>query len=279
MTTDSIDLPAYLARIGYDGPTGAPPTLATLQRVQICHACSVPFENLDVLLLRGINLDMESVQRKIVSERRGGYCFEQNGLLLAALDAMGFAVEGLSARVRVAAAREFMPARTHLFGRVTLDGVPWLVDVGLGSLTPTGPIRMDTAEPQATPHEPRRIVPADGAHVGNGMATWFHQALLGDQWQDVCEFTGERMPAIDRQVSNWWTSTNPQSKFRLNIMAAIASHDGTRHAIATREYTHRRGAEILEREVIGSRERLLVVLTERFGLVMPGESVFGIEGL
>jgi N-hydroxyarylamine O-acetyltransferase len=69
-----IDLDAYCQRIGYGGPRTA--TLATLRTVQFCHVCTIPFENLDILLGRRIAIDFPSVERKLIRDRRGGYCFE-----------------------------------------------------------------------------------------------------------------------------------------------------------------------------------------------------------
>jgi N-hydroxyarylamine O-acetyltransferase len=232
-----MNLEAYLARIGYRGPRV--PTLAVLRDVVCAHARSIPFENLDVLLGRGISLDDEAVERKLVHDRRGGYCFEQNSLLLRALTALGFSAAPLSARVRVNQPPGVIPPRTHLFLRVELDGVPWLADVGIGGLSPTGPFRLDA--------------------IGI----------------DVCEFTLEEMPAIDRELSNWWTSTHPQSRFRQNLIAGLARPDGTRVSILNREFTHRRGAEVLERFEFADADHLLMVLAERFGLVFPAGTRFG----
>ncbi len=284
MTVDQVDLGAYFARIGFEQAGAVSPTLETLRRIQFCHACTIPFENLDVLLGRDIRLDMQSVQSKLIASKRGGYCFEQNGLLLYVLRAIGFDVTPHSARVRIAVTRDTTPPRTHLFCRVMLDGTPWLADVGVGGLTPTGPIRMDTDARQETPHEPRRVVRERGPH---GEA-FFHQVLLrtesGEAWHDVCEFTGEAMPEIDREVANWWTSTNPESKFRKNIMAALARENGTRHTLATREYTMRQGGTVLERIAVESLEQLLAILAQRFGLIVDGRTGtetalnFGIDG-
>ena len=79
------------------------PTLDTLRGLVFAHATSVPFENLDVLLGRGVSLADDDVERKLVTDRRGGYCFEQNSLLLRALSALGFEATPLSARVRLQA--------------------------------------------------------------------------------------------------------------------------------------------------------------------------------
>jgi len=93
-----FDLDAYLRRIGASGPLrqASPETLAVLHEA---HATAVPFENLDILQGRPISLELDALQAKIVAGRRGGYCFEQNTLFRAALEAVGFVVTSLAARV------------------------------------------------------------------------------------------------------------------------------------------------------------------------------------
>ncbi len=279
MSFTNFNLPAYLTRIGCEHLAGAAPTLDTLKQIQLSHACSIPFENLDVLLGAPIVLDIESVQRKLVAARRGGYCFEQGTLMEAALSAMGFEVAGLSARVRVSAGRAFTPTRTHLFCRVTIDEVPWLVDVGVGSQSATAPVRMDTSDVQDTPHDTRRIVPDDDPSTDTGIARMFHQVKHDSEWIDVCDFTGETMPMVDREVANWWTSTSPDSKFRTHLMAARAERDGTRHSLSATGYSHRRGGETLTTEPIESNGRLLTILADVFGLVMPKGTEFPRESV
>jgi len=270
---ESIDLAAYLARIGLDGTSTLCPTLDTLRSVLMAHACSIPFENLDVLLKRPMRLDQPSLRRKLVVQRRGGYCFEQNTLLLEVLQAMGFQARGLSARVRFAASRDETPSRTHLFCEVTLDGERWIADVGVGGLTPTAPIRIDTETPQETPHDTRRVQrDRDTGH-------WFHQIHLPDGWRDVCEFTGEEMPMIDRQVAHWWTSTSPESKFRQSIMGAIAQPDGSRRILSTRQFTIRNHGQEIEKIHIQSSGQLLTILSEQFGLDFDCDTLFGVDGL
>lgn len=261
----SPDLDAYFARIGYAGPRE--PTLATLHAIAGHHAAAIPFENLDVLLNRPPRLDPSSLEAQLVHARRGGYCFQQNGLLLHILGTLGFAVRPLSARVRLQRPRDFIPPRTHLFVRVELAAGPWIVDCGVGSFSLTAAIRLVEDLEQATPHEPRRIVREGGS--------FFHQVKVGGEWTDVCEFTGEEMPLIDRELANWWTSTNPASGFRQRLTAARAGLDGTRRAILNREFTHRRGPEILTQREIASPEELLDVLAEHFGLHFPAGTRFG----
>src|SRR5262249_29151135 len=124
-----LDLAAYLERIQYRGDPR--PDVTTLHDLHLAHATHVPFENLDVLLGRPIRLDLDSLQAKIVRGRRGGYCFEQNVLLAAVLEHVGFRVDRLAARVRYRA-QHVLP-RTHMLLRVEVEGRSWMCDVGFGS--------------------------------------------------------------------------------------------------------------------------------------------------
>ena len=262
------DLDAYFARTGYTGPRA--PTLETLHAIAWHHATSIPFENLDVLLGRGINLDPAAVERKLVREKRGGYCFEQNSLLLHVLGALGYRVTPLSARVRIQRPRDFTPPRTHLFVRVELAGEPWIVDAGIGSLSLTSAIRLALDVEQTTPHDTRRVVREGGVY--------FHQVKFGAEWTDVCEFTGEEMPVIDRELANWWTSTNPESKFRQNLMVGRAAPDGLRRAVLNHEFVVRRGGEVIEQRAIANPDELLAILAGNFGLHFPAGTRFGPPG-
>ena len=123
-----MDVDAYLRRIEYDGPRQ--PSAATLRDLHRQHLFTVPFENLDIPLGTPISLDLQRIYDKIVTRRRGGFCYELNGLFAELLRAIGFQVEMLSARVR----REdggFGPEFDHMLLKVELDK-PWLVDVGFG---------------------------------------------------------------------------------------------------------------------------------------------------
>ncbi|MFN7915034.1 MAG: arylamine N-acetyltransferase [Vicinamibacterales bacterium] len=264
-----VDLDAYFRRIGYGGPV--PLTVETLHDIMDAHVRAVPFENLDVLLGRGIDLAPEAVDRKILDHRRGGYCFEQNSLLLRVLQTLGFDVTPLSARVRWQRPRDFTPARTHLFLRVVISDVPWVADVGVGALSLTSAIRFDVEGEQATRHEPRRIVFEDGRY--------FHQARLGDAWHDVLEFTGEVMPPIDRELGNWYTSTHPQSHFRARLVAARALPDGGRLTLVNRELTRRPRSGEAQVSIVESPRALVEVLGREFGLEFPPDTVFPCSGL
>lgn len=268
MPPPAPDLDAYFARIGYQGRRD--PVLATLNAIAAHHAAAIPFENLDVLQDLVPKLDLDSLERQLVRNRRGGYCFQQNGLLLHVLEALGFKVTPLAARVRLQQPREFIPPRTHLFVRVDLADEPWMVDCGIGGFSLTAAIRMAEELEQPTPHETRRIT-RDGARL-------IHQVQLKGQWEDVYDFNGEEMPHIDREMGNWWTSTHPESGFRQRLTVARAGLDGTRRSIQNREFTWRRGAEILERCDIDSSAGLIEVLARHFDLHFPAGTRFGSPG-
>ena len=263
-----IDLDAYFARIGYGGSRA--PTLATLNAVMAAHVQTIPFENLDVLLGRPIDVTLPAIEAKLVHARRGGYCFEQNALLLAVLSQLGFTARPLSGRVRYQRPREFTPPRTHLFVRVELEE-SWLADVGVGGLSLTSALRLAETGPQVTPHETRRLL-REGGLI-------YHQVLFDDQWHDVYELTLEEMPEIDRVVANWYTSAHPASTFRSRLTAARALPEGGRVNVLNRELALRWRGGRSERRVIETPDELLGVLDEHFGLVFPAGTRFQCDAL
>ncbi len=261
-------LDRYFARIGYAGPRQA--NLAALHALTAAHTQSIPFENLDVLLGRGIDIHDDAIFDKLVERRRGGYCFEQNGLLLCVLRELGFEVTPLSARVRLDRPRDDTPPRTHMFLRVELDGQAWFTDVGVGGASLTSAIRFEPGLEQSTPHETRRIVHEHGR--------LFHQVRFGAQWADVYEFTGEAMPFIDREVGNWYTSTHPQSHFRNRLIVARAAERGRRFTVLNDTLKIREHDGHAAVHPIESADRLLALLAERFGLHFPPGTRFDVLG-
>jgi len=256
-----MNLEKYLQRIRHEGSIAC--DLSALRSIVFAHATSIPFESLDPVSGVAVSLDINAIFDKLVRRRRGGYCFEQNALLAAALREVGFSVDELSARVTYNTPAGVTPPRTHVFLAVTIDDTRWLADCGLGGSTPTGLMELDRiGDEQPMLGETRRIVPINGRLV----PTLVQQVRHGDDWNDVCEFTGETMPKIDQEMGNWWTSTHPESKFRKKIIVALVNRDGTRQSIVNNEFLHRRSAEILERIEIMSRDQLGDLLRERFGI-------------
>ncbi len=257
-----IDLDGYFARIGYSGTTE--PTLATLNGLALAHVIAIPFENLDVLLGRDIDLELSAIERKLVGARRGGYCFEQNRLFLAALGQLGYTVRPISARVRYGRPREYTPPRTHMFLEVAFDQ-KYLIDVGIGSMSLTSALVLAEQGRQETTHEPRRLLRENGLI--------YHQVWFDESgWTDICEFTGEDMPEIDRIVGNWYTSKHPRSSFRAKLQAARATATG-RISLLDHQLTIRTPGHV-EKHVWTTQAELRELLATRFGLQFSAETEF-----
>jgi N-hydroxyarylamine O-acetyltransferase len=209
-------LPRYLARIGYAGPVA--PTFAVLAAVQAAHIAAIPFEAIDALTGAGIDISAAAIDAKLIGQRRGGYCFEQNALFLRALLAIGFEAEGLLGRVRWMLPDDAPPTpRTHMVVRVRLDGRPWLADVGFGAAVPPAPLAMDSEEPQPTRHESYRVV-----RHGD---VWQVAALIEGEWRTLYRLDPASPPAIDYEIGNWYTSAHPDSHFRHQLIAARTTAD------------------------------------------------------
>lgn len=267
------DLEAYLSRIGYRGSRA--PTLETLHAISLAHTQSIPFEALDALLGIGIDLDPQAIEDKLVHRSRGGYCFEQNTLLLNMLATLGYRVQPISARVRFGRPRELVTPRTHMLVRVEFGERfgedSWLADCGIGGASLTSAIRLVLDDEQSTHHEPRRLVSAgywDGLVRRSPDAVVYHQVKFGAEWHDVAELTLEEMPPIDREVGNWYTSTHPESTFRQRLMVARAT-ENSRLTLLNRELTRRGPDGVGHTRQIGSPDELLQVLYEEFGLSFP----------
>lgn len=251
----SVDLDAYLVRIGHAGPTA--PTLETLRALVAAHIAAIPFEALDVLAGKIVALDPQAVDAKLIHARRGGYCYEQNGLLRRVLLALGFQVEGRLARVRWQMPPGAPPTpRSHMMLRVTIDGVPWLADVGFGSLVPDAPLRMADEAPQRTRHDLFRLVPSDG--------NLRLEADVEGAWLPVYEIDPAPQLDIDYEVANWFTATNPGSHFRYRLIVTRTTGEG-RFVLAGNRLTIRRPGKPMERRFLDAGE-IERALAETFAL-------------
>lgn len=258
--TEAIDLDAYFARIGFRGTPAA--DLSTLQALHRLHPAAIPFEAIDVLLERGIDLEPAAIEAKLVTAGRGGYCFEQNALVRRALAAIGFEVDSLAARVlwnRPADAPP--PAFNHMVLRVDLDGQSWLTDVGFGGRVLTQPLDFGDKGEQHTAHDRYRLVAA-------GRNTLL-QVATDDGWRPVYELSHELCVDADYEQANWFTSTHPESKFRRHLIVARTTPDA-RYALLDNQLTIRRPGGRIERRTL-SADAIERALADTFLLpVAPG---------
>ena len=211
MDPTAFDLDAYLRRIAFTGPRE--PTLAVLTAVCSAHPAAIPFENVDPLLGRSPSLALADIQAKLVGQRRGGYCFEQNALLRRALLALGFEVRSLAARVVWMAPPQLpLRPRTHMLLTVTVPGDatrPRLVDAGFGGHLLDVPLRLQSGLVQTSPAGTMRFTEADGAFT--------LESRLPEGWRALYRFGLEPMLPVDYEPLNWFTATHPASIFRHNL--------------------------------------------------------------
>ena len=253
-----LDLDGYLPRIGFTGEPRA--DVATLRALATAHIAAIPFENLDPLLGTPVSLDLAAIEHKLVRSQRGGYCFEQNGLFLEVLRAIGFEVTGLIARVLWNKPEDAEVAQTHMLLRVEVAGESWLADVGFGSMALGGALRLVVDEAQPTSLEPFRLI-TDGTQ-------WRTQALVRDEWRTLYRFRLLGAERIDYVVANHFTSTYPESHFLHSLIVARTLAD-RRLGLRDREFVvHTLGQESVRR-TLQTTEEIKRVLEDQFGIRLP----------
>jgi N-hydroxyarylamine O-acetyltransferase len=215
-----------------------------------------------------VRLDPAALEDKLVRSGRGGYCYEQNLLLMHVLRALGFSVRGLAARVLWGAAEGAVTARAHMLLGVDLDGERHIADVGFGGTTPTAPLRLETDGAQPTAHEDFKLVRFDDEFV--------LQAAVGESWQSIYRFDLREQVQADYEMVNWYQCTSPDSYFTRSLMAARPVA-GARYALrnAALSVHHRDGTT--ERRTLRTAIELRDMLAGPFGVTLP--SAAGLDTL
>lgn len=260
----NFDLSAYLVRIGLEEtPAADADGLVAIQRA---HRLAIPFENLDILLGRGISVDPETIFEKLVRRRRGGYCFEQNSLFLAALRTLGFEARPLLARVWLMAERT--PPKTHMVNLVTIGGEAWIADAGFGgSYTP--PMRLEEGETRSLDGVRHRLT-RDPEHGWMLM-----RCADGESWAPQYSFTTARVWPADIALANHYTSTVPDGRFTSNAIASIVLPHGFA-SLVNRDYS-RNSAKGEERAHIASAKALQLRLSLVFGIDLTSQEIETLE--
>jgi N-hydroxyarylamine O-acetyltransferase len=250
----AFGLGAYLARIGCTGH----PSIAELHHA---HVTAIPFENLDPHRGVPVSLDAADLQLKLVAARRGGYCFEHNLLLRAALQALGYDVDMYLARVRYGAPEGVVRPRGHLVLRVHTDSGALHADVGFGLGSPLEPLPWGPGSEHDCGGWSHRVA-QDGSEL-------VLQQREQGEWVDLYGFVAEPVPMIDIETANWWVCTHPRSPFVTGLIAAVQDAAGTRTALSDWD-----SLSITERTAEGAsveavaRHEVPALLADRFGL--PG---------
>ena len=246
-------LDAYLVRIGLAARPR--PGLAEVHRA---HATTIPFENLDSFSGSPVSLDPARLEDKIVIRRRGGYCFEHNLLLAAALEALDMEVEPMLARVRLGPPDLPRPLN-HLLLRVSDSEMTWLADVGFGGGGLLDPVPFELGVETDQSGWVYRLV-EDGPE-------WVLQVHQDGAWTEMYGFVPEPAQRVDIEVNNWYTSTHPESNFVTGVMAGLRRPERCMTLFASDQ------AVLIERPVGGASNlteiplgEVPTLLAERFGI-------------
>jgi N-hydroxyarylamine O-acetyltransferase len=252
-----MDVEAYLRRISYDGQLD--PCVSTLRDLHRQHLFTVPFENLDIALGVPIRLDPEALFDKVVTRKRGGFCYELNGLFYELLQALGFRVEMLSARVHRADgsfSREF----DHMLLKVMLEESS-IADVGFGdsSLDPV-PMRAASAA--------QGELPAFAVQPSNGV--WD----LVRRQQGSSYVPDYRFMEVPRQLGDFsemclFHQTSPESHFTQKRVCTKALPDGRMTISGMRLIETRDG--IRHESALNSKGELQSCLSKEFGIELADD--------
>ena len=259
--SSQVDLNAYFRRIGYEGCQA--PTLETLRSLHHLHPQAIPFENLSPFTGQPVLLDAEALSQKLIEDRRGGYCFEQNLLFGQVLHALGFQVQGLVARVRWNAPPHVVTPRTHMVLLIALEGSRYIADVGFGGPTLTAPLRLEPNREQETPHESFRLT--ELSLLAGQRGSYQLEVQLQGEWKPIYAFNLEPQYIQDYNVMSWYTSTYPTSLFVTTLVAARPA-PGRRYALRNNQLSIRFLSGETERHTLATLSDLRSTLSQRFRL-------------
>ena len=258
--SNGFRLEKYLARIGYKGACEA--NLRTLAALAASHVDAIPFEGFDPLLRRPVSLDLSALQAKLVDGRRGGYCFEQNSLFKAALEAIGFEVTGLAGRVRWMSPPDSpLGPKTHMMLKVDLPEGAYLADVGFGACLLDAPLQLKTDIDQRTAMGTYRLNRSDGV--------FFLSAKQPAAWRTMYAFDLQPQIPADYMLGNWFTSTSPLVPFTSRLVMERLSSD-KRYKLNNRTFLiEAREGEVAAQRELASADELGEVIDDIFRIALP----------
>jgi N-hydroxyarylamine O-acetyltransferase len=259
MNINNFPLPQYLARVGLSRIPEA--SEQGLREVHAAQSFSIPFEDLDIHLGRAISLKPDDLVTKLINRRRGGYCFELNGLFHLALESLGFKVRALLSRVLYGLGDP--SARTHQVLVVEIEGRGWLADCGFGGpgLCQPLPIIPDRVEEQYG--ESYRL--RQDSRLG-----WVLQKAISGGFMDLFSFEDRELTLdTDIEMANHYTSTWPASFFKMQRMCALRKTWG-RVTLSDMELNIYRDGNVVSRTLPPGPE-YISALAEHFGICLDAK--------
>jgi N-hydroxyarylamine O-acetyltransferase len=254
----TVNLKAYFERIGFAGSIA--PTLATLELLHALHPAVIPFENLNPLLGLPVLLDQASLEKKLLAEKRGGYCFEHNLLFMSVLNELDYTVRGLAARVLWSNPSATDVPAHHMLLAIDIAGTTYIADVGFGGLTLTAPLKLRADVEQQTPHETYRLTGGD--------PEWRLEVKIGEGWRVLYAFDLTEKSEEDYDEPNRFRSSDPQSKFTTELTVAL-SPAGRRIALSGNRLVVHGLDGTAERRELTSVAEMREVLSTNFGIGLP----------
>lgn len=249
---DATSLAMYLQRIGLQHKISIDTHgLNALHHGQLRN---IPFENFDVIAGREIELNHEALIDKLVQQKRGGYCFELNGLMTRVLVTLGFKVNPLLGRVHLLTEPT---GRAHYVNLVTLHGQDWLVDVGFGAKTPRAPLPLQVNIEHTTDRQTFRFIADEDFGI-------MLQIKTKADWHDLYSLDMTHVCQGDIDQGNHYTSTNKNSVFTNNCIAALATEDGTNTLENNRLKIARHGK--FQSKIIRGEQDYRQTLKDHFGI-------------
>ncbi len=226
-----------------------------IKQLQNAHLGNFPFSNLGVLLNENLSLESQELFNRVVTNRRGGYCFEQNKIFFEILNFFGFQCDIVLGRVLHN--RNIDVPRTHRITRVTLADSNYLVDVGFGPLCPREPLLLDLDQPQDQGDAVYRIIQPD-------QGRYLLQLMEDDGWFTLYSFDNGVYTEADCLCGHHYSSTHPSAKFVNNLVVSKKLYDDVR-LLRNNEFHRIRGGETTITE-ISSKDHLGAILLQEFGL-------------
>ena len=238
--------------------------MSTLELIHALHPAAIAFENLNPLLGLPVGLDLPGIEKKLLQERRGGYCYEHNTLLMAVLRELDFTVRGLAARVVYGDPTGAERPPTHMLLAVDIGGTTYIADVGFGGSTPTAPLKLRPDLEQATPHETYRLL--------GGNPDWTLEIRMGDAWKPLYVFTAAEVSQEAYAASNQQVSTSPDSPFTRELRVAL-SPSGRRLALWNNRFSIHAEGGPSETRLLTSVAEMREVLANDFGIQLPSSEL------
>lgn len=271
MSSKKMDVGRYLSRIRFAGPSDVP-SLELLRSLHTCHLMSVPFEDLTVHCGGQVQLDLPVLYEKIVDQRRGGFCFENNSLFYWLLTQLGFQVTVLSGQVKNSITSRYGPPFDHLILMVHLEGKRWLCDVGFGSAGFTVPLSLETSGLQEQGHRVYRLRRDADMHF----LEWQKEENRGEDGDltGIYKFTLEPRRLQDFTEMCQYHQTSPSSIFFCKSFCTVLIPGGRvtymgRRLTTTTYPCEATGGEVKTTTRDLEDEEIPAVLEEQFNIVLP----------